>query len=160
MWSVEKIEDKGFNVTEILKTPEKGSWIETTTKDFINEKSECNVNVGELEKSNAVMLNLNRKINNKIQNIFVIGDADCISGAELSAKRAGLNGNNFSLITEVFRTLSNDEYPVKTVRVRPIDNTCSLTQSSTWWIKGFFMWLLPLSILMFSILLLIRRKRK
>jgi len=65
---------KGFEITEVLASAGKGSWVEKETTDFINEKSVLNPAVGEVEKSNSIMLYLTRPVNNKEQRIFVIGD--------------------------------------------------------------------------------------
>lgn len=75
--------------------------------------------VGEVEKSNSIMLYLTRPVNNKEQRIFVIGDADCISTLELSQNRPGFRSSNFTLITETFRNLSYGEFPVEASRVNP-----------------------------------------
>lgn len=158
--AVEVVEDKGFKITEILATKDKGSWIETETTDFVNEKSEVNPKVGEVEKSNSVMLHLNRQVNGKDQRIFVIGDADCIAKAELTKRRAGLNGNNFAFVKEIFRNFSYDEYPVETVRERPIDNKLYMNATGLVVSKAIFIWVLPFSILFWGCIFLIRRKRK
>ena len=107
------------------------------------------------------MLYLTRSIKDKPQQrIFVGGDADCLSVKELSTNRAGLNGSNYSLITEMFRSLSYDEYPIDTSRVRPPDDDLCLSQGSMIWVKVLLIWLIPLSIMAWSIVFLIRRKRK
>ncbi len=152
---------KGFEISEVLATDPQGSWIEYETTDFINEKSMINSEIGEIEKSNAVMLYLTRSIKNKPQQrIFVIGDSDCLSTKELSTSRAGLNGANFNLITEMFRNLSYDEYPINTERVRPPDDDLYVSQGGMIWMKVLFIWLIPLSIMVWSIVFLIRRKRR
>lgn len=152
---------KGFEISQVLATNTQGSWIEYETTDFINEKSTINGKIGEVEKSNSVMLYLTRSIKDKPQQrIFVGGDADCLSVKELSTNRAGLNGSNYSLITEMFRSLSYDEYPIDTSRVRPPDDDLFLSQGSMIWVKVLLIWLIPLSIMAWSIVFLIRRKRK
>ena len=152
---------KGFEISEVLATNSQGSWIEYETTDFINEKSTINDKIGEVERSNSVMLYLTRFIKDKPQQrIFVIGDSDCLSTKELSTSRAGLNGANFNLVTEMFRSLSYDEYPIETERVRPPDNNLYISQGALVWIKILFVWLIPLGIMGYSIVFLIRRKRR
>ena len=151
---------KGFKISEVLATNPQGSWIEYKTTDFLNDKSTIDPNIGEVEKSNSVMLYLSRSIKDKPeQRIFVIGDADCLSVKELSTSRAGLNGANFSMITEMFRSLSYDEYPINTDRVRPPDDDLYISQDSMIWVKIGFIWLIPLAIMAWSVVFLIKRKR-
>lgn len=152
---------KGFTISEVLATPLQGSWTETSTVDFLNEKSVLNPESGEVERSNAVMLYLTREVEGKPQQrIFVAGDADCLSTKELSVSRAGLNGSNFSLITEMFRCLSYDEYPVETQRVRPPDDDVYLSQDGQIWVKLLFMGLIPVGLMVWCGVFLVRRKRK
>ncbi len=150
---------KGFNITEILKSNSEGSWIELETTDFINEKSKINSEIGEKEQSNSIMLYLTRQINNKEQRIFVIGDADCISTLELSTDRPGFRSSNFTLITETFRNLSYEEFPVQSYREPDPDNKVTATNSSISAIKAVLMFIIPALLTIACIVLLIRRKR-
>ena len=153
--------NKGFEISEVLANSPRGSWLEYETTDFVNETSKLNPEKGEVEQSNSVMLYLTRDIPDKPQQrIFVLGDADCLSTKELSTQRAGLNGANFSMITEMFRSLSYGEYPIETARVRPPDDNVNIPQDSMFWLQLFFIWLIPLSILAWCIMFLIGRKRK
>lgn len=158
--AVIQIEDKGFTVTEILASKDKGSWVEYETTDFMNEKSTINPAKGEIEKSNSIMLHLTRKVGEKDQRIFVAGDADCLASSELTKNRAGLNGNNFSMITEIFRNFSYDEYPIETVRTRPTDDKLYIGDSGLGWTKLVMQWVLPIILLAFSILLWWKRKSR
>lgn len=158
--AIEVVADKGFTINNVLVTKANGSWIEKETTDFLNEKSTINEKIGEVEKSNTTMLFMNRKVGEKDQRIFVIGDADCIANLELTTNRAGLDGANFNLIIEVFRVFSYNEYPVETYRMRGADNNVFVPQKAMPLITIFFSWLIPLALLGYGILLLIRRKRK
>ena len=151
---------KGFEITEVLASADKGSWIEKETTDFINEKSVLNPVIGEVEKSNSIMLYLTRFINNKEQRIFVIGDADCISTLELSQNRAEFRSSNFTLITETFRNLSYEEFPVEANRVSPPDNQVLVSQDSVTIMRVIMMWTIPLLLVMGCVILLFKRKRK
>lgn len=156
--AVNQIEDKGFKVTEILASKAKGSWIEYETTDFINEKSTVNSKIGETEKSNTIMLHLNRKTEDKDQRIFVAGDADFLSTAELTKSRVGLNGSNFSMITEIFRHFSHNEYPVKMSRVNPPDNKLYLKENNLKWVKLSLVWIIPFSLIGISLFSWFRRR--
>lgn len=151
---------KGFEITEVLASADKGSWIEKETTDFINEKSVLNPAAGEVEKSNSIMLYLTRAVKNKEQRIFVIGDADCISTLELSQNRAGFRSSNFTLITETFRNMSYEEFPVDAARVNPPDDRVLVTQDTVMAIKVVIMWIIPLLLVAGCVILLIRRKRR
>lgn len=152
--------DKGFDVTEVLATKSKGVWNELQTTEFIDSKLTKDSLSGELEKSYPVMLYLTRSVNNKEQRIIILGDADCISSAELSKKRAGIKASNFTLITESFRNLSYELFPVRTDRVRPPDDEITASPDSLLWVKLFFIWIVPVSLVAASILLLLKRKSK
>lgn len=158
--AVNVIEDKGFKITEILASKDKGSWIEYETTDFMNDKSVLNPVKGEVEKSNSIMLHLSRNVGSKEQRIFVVGDADCFSASELTKNRAGLNGANFSIIAELFRNFSYDEYPIETQRDRSPDDKLYLEEPTLKWIKLFFIWLLPLLLLSSSLWLWYKRRSK
>ncbi len=152
---------KGFVITEILSTSSQGSWIEYETKNFIDEKSCVDSQKGEVEKSNPIMLYLTRNIEGKSQQrIFVLGDADCLSTKELTTSRAGLNGVNYDLITEMFYCMSYGEYPVRTQRVRPPDDELYIGRPGLVVAKIFFIGLLPLSLLIICVVILARRKRR
>ena len=151
---------KGFKITEVLASAGKGSWIEKETTDFINEKSVLNPAVGEVEKSNSIMLYLTRPVNNKEQRVFVIGDADCISTLELSQERAGFRSSNFTLITETFRNMSYEEFPVDAVRINPPDDQVLVGPSVVTGIKVVLMWIIPLLLMAGCIIILISRKRR
>lgn len=151
---------KGFKITEVLASAGKGSWIEKETTDFINEKSVLNPAVGEVEKSNSIMLYLTRPVNNKEQRVFVIGDADCISTLELSQERAGFRSSNFTLITETFRNMSYEEFPVDAARINPPDDQVLVGPSVVTGIKVVLMWIIPLLLMAGCIIILISRKRR
>ena len=144
----------------MLASAGKGSWIEKETTDFINEKSVLNPAVGEVEKSNSIMLYLTRPVNNKEQRVFVIGDADCISTLELSQERAGFRSSNFTLITETFRNMSYEEFPVDAVRINPPDDQVLVGPSVVTGIKVVLMWIIPLLLMAGCIIILISRKRR
>ena len=143
--------NKGFEITEVLASAGKGSWVEKETTDFINEKSMLNPAVGEVEKSNSIMLYLTRPVNNKEQRIFVM---------ELSQNRPGFRSSNFTLITETFRNLSYGEFPVEASRVNPPDDRVLVTRNVIFGIRVVLMWIIPLLFVTGCITLLIRRKRR
>lgn len=151
---------RGFEITEVLASPQEGSWLEKETTDFINEKSVLNPEKGEVEKSNPVMLYLTRPVNGKEQRIVVMGDADCISTLELSHNRPGFRSANFAVITETFRNLSYGEFPVDANRETPPDDRVTVSQNAVGWMKVIAMGIIPFLLLGGCVLLLFRRKRR
>ena len=153
---------KGFEVTKVLTSPEKGSWVEKQTENFIDEKSELNTDKGEVEQSNAIMLYLTRPIEGKgkEQRICVIGDVDCIATLELSQNRPGFRSSNFTLITETFKNMSYGEFPVEAERVTPPDDKVYISRDALTWVKVALMWVLPILLAAGCVTLLIRRKRR
>lgn len=151
---------KGFEISTVLLSPEKGGWIENETMDFWNEKAVLNAEKGEVEKAYPVMLYLKRPVGEKEQRVFVLGDADCIATKELSTRRTGVNSSNFSLVTEMFRCLSYDEYPINVSWPRPLDDQLYIGQDSLLWCKILLAWGPALIFAIWSVVFLIRRKRR
>ena len=72
------------------------------------------------------MLALTRNVGDREQRIFVLGDVDCISNAELLMSRVGMKTSNFSLITGMFRWLSYGEFPIVLSNIPPVDTVLEL----------------------------------
>lgn len=155
--AVEQFAHTGFHAIEVLGSPA-GSWIEYQTTDFLEEKSTLDPATGESAGSRPVMLYLNRPVGDRDQRIFVCGDADCFATSELSSQRAGIEANNFRLVTEVFRTFSYGEYPVETPRMSSSDNKLNIGDTGLMWAKVLFIWVLPLLLLGASLWLWLSRR--
>lgn len=152
-------EDKGFKVMPVLVTRDSGAWNELQTTDFIDDKPVINSETGEAEQQLPLMLSLTRTVDDKEQRILILGDADCISNGELMTERYALNGSNFSLITESFRSLSYGEFPVDTSRPRPVDNKLYVEQGGLIWVKVLFMGIIPAGLLAMGVLLWMKRRK-
>ena len=157
---LEVTEDKGFKVTPLIVTNEKGSWSELETTDFMDGEVVLNPKKGEVEKSTSIALALSRKISNKEQRILIFGDSDFISNGELSRSRSHISAANFSFIPGMFQWLSYDEYPVNTSRVRPPDDEVYFKRSNMIYVKFTFLGILPALLGIFGTLLWFRRKRQ
>ncbi|MFD2969118.1 Gldg family protein [Sphingobacterium bambusae] len=109
------------------------------------------------KKSYPVALTLTRELKDKQQRILVIGDADFMNNAELI--RQSPRTANFSVMTDLFRWFSNNEFPIDTNRTEPTD-IGNVTSTGLDLIK--FGWLLGLPLLVAGsvIILLLRRKRR
>lgn len=159
--AVERLpETNGFNVEDIMLTAEKGVWLETSTRDFANEKSVLDPDAGEVEKQYAVASVALRKHNGKDQIVIVTGDSDMFSPKELSANRAGIRAANFNWFNEFMYTLTSGKYPVNIGRVPSPDTRYTASQETLPWMKFIYVWLIPAVILISCIIVLFRRKRR
>ena len=134
----------GFDVYPLLKTQDAGSWNELTTVNFMDEKAVLNPEIGEKEESFPTMLALTRTVGGREQRVFVMGDVDCISNAELLMSRVGMRVNNFSLISGMFRWLSDGEYPIVLSGVPPVDTVLELNKDTVPYVRIAFTWGLPI----------------
>ncbi len=65
-------EDRGFKVTEILRTDTTGCWNEMETRDFVNDSVILNTVAGEVEAMYPVALALSRKVGDREQRIMIL----------------------------------------------------------------------------------------
>lgn len=152
-----KVED--FEVLEILKTDDKGVWVDRDSVNFVDETPTLDTEKGEVEGSYPTLIGLSREINNKEQRIIVSGDADFISNGELMTTR-DFSILNSSVIKNTFRWLSDDKFPVYTRRPAKIDNDISFTTKGRKITKLLSGSLIGLILLISSIVIISRRKRK
>lgn len=159
--------EKGFEVinmvtTDSLSRKNRKVWNELQVSDFENEKAVFNPDKGEKELFSApIAVALKRTVADKEQRIVVLGNADMISNGELMMQRSGIRGANFSLISESFRFLSNDQFPIYASRpAGPDRDLLYLTREARLWIKWIFNLVIPGLIALFGIFLLIRRKSR
>jgi ABC-2 type transport system permease protein len=140
-----QVADKGFQVMPMIVADSAGCWLELETKEFFTETPVFNADKGEQYCSNMPIISiLAREINNKLQKIVVLGNADCIGNGELLKSRKGIAPVNFGFISEMFRWYSNGEFPVDASRQYGPDNDIYLAYSDLLWIKILLMGLFPL----------------
>ena len=151
---------KGFILTPLLVTPNKGSWIEYKTTDFIDDKVELNPEDGEVEQANLTAVALNRKVGNKDQKIIILGDADCISNGEISRQRSNIVASNYSFINAMFFWFSDNEVPIDVRRQQAEDNSVSLSMDAMAVAKVGFLGVLPILLLICSVFIWVRRRGK
>lgn len=106
------------------------------------------------------MMYLTRQINDKEQRIIILGDADCIGNGELTRTRDGIEASNFTLVTETFRLLANNEFPINTTRQRSSDNKVYLEEGANIWLKILFMGIFPGTLTFLSLMLWRKRRKK
>ena len=118
-----KYEQKpGFTITPLLMSETRGCWNEVETTNFIDEEAKLNVNVGEVEQAYPLALALFREIAGKQQKIVILGDADCMSNAEMKANRDRVNAGNGMFILGIFNWLTDGEFPIDVRRPATPDN--------------------------------------
>ncbi len=157
---IEQVADKGFRVTPLLVTDSTGSWNELETTNFVEDTVRINSTIGEIEQANTTMMYLTRQINDKEQRIIILGDADCIGNGELTRTRDGIEASNFTLVTETFRLLANNEFPINTTRQRSSDNKVYLEEGANIWLKILFMGIFPGTLTFLSLMLWRKRRKK
>ena len=150
--------DKGFQVIPMLMSDTVGSWNELETMNFIDDSVCLNPVIGEVEKSYPTALALSRKIGDKEQKIVILGDADCISNAEVSIYRKTVKASNFALIAGVFYWLSDGEAPIDIRRPVPPDDAICLSQQAVNGARIAFIWGYPGVLLLIAIFIWLRRR--
>jgi ABC-2 type transport system permease protein len=154
---LEPIPSKGFIKIPILATQSSNTWpiptpLLSQTKVLIDQRT------GHGRDSYTIGYAINRKVSKAEQHIFVIGDADFMSNAELS--RQNIRSLNFSFVTEIFRWFSNGEFPIDTTRAQPIDNKILINTVQLTWIRWSLLAILPAIIALSVAWMLISRKRR
>ncbi|MBQ8422046.1 MAG: Gldg family protein [Bacteroidales bacterium] len=159
--------EKGFEVIDIITTDSLANdsrpvWNELQVTDFIEEKAAFNPETGERRLSGVpVATALRREKGGKEQRIIVLGNADMIANSELMQQRSGIRAANYSLISESFRYLSRDQFPIYAPRPAGPDNDLLyLKRSARVWIKWVFTLVIPGLVALLGIFLLIRRKSR
>ena len=112
----------------------------------------------EEKKSYPVAFAMRRKVGNKEQRIFAIGDADFMSNAEMT--RQSPRAINFTFVTELFGWFSHGEFPIDTTRKEPNDNKVLLSSVQLAWIRWTLLGILPGLIALSISWMLIARKRR
>ena len=149
--------DKGYQVTPLFLT-DSLVWNELETTNFVDDAIELNEEAGEVQQRYATGLALTRKLGDKEQKIMIFGDADCISNGELGMFRQDILANNFNIVMGSFFWMSDEEVPVDVRRPDPLDNQVYMDEKglATW--KVIMMWIIPGLLVIFSILIWIRRR--
>lgn len=152
--------DKGFTATPWFGTGRQGTWNELETTNFADDTPVLNPKAGEAEAAYPTVLALSREQGGHQQRIVVMGDADCLDNAELTANRKGVGSMNGVLVNGIFYWLSDGDAPIDVRRPPMTDNHIKLTLGGMSRTKAFFVWILPALLAIFGTVLLIRRKRK
>lgn len=150
--------DKHFKVTPLLMT-DTTCWNELQTEDLVNEVVEYNPEFGEEKKAYAVGLALSRKIGDREQKVVVLGDADCLSNADIARARAGRQVSNYELALGAFHWMSDGEFPIDVRRPVAIDRKLNLTEDGWRIFKYFVVGGIPCVLLVLAFGIWFRRRR-
>ncbi|BAV08918.1 ABC-2 type transport system permease protein [Filimonas lacunae] len=105
-----------------------------------------------------VLVGLTREVNHKQQRIIVAGDADFMSNSELL--RANIQTGNFTLLMEMYKWFTYNEFPVDVYRKPSTDDAILVSAKGVnrlkWWLVG----ILPALLAAAVALLLMRRARR
>ena len=108
----------------------------------------------------TLMLVLRRQLGEKEQRIVVSGDSDWFSSGGLSMRKENVRQNNLGLFMEILHYMTYGAFPVDNGRPSPTDNALYLDNTDIWWIKGFFIYLIPVVLLVVAVWFTLRRKRR
>ncbi len=108
----------------------------------------------------TLMLVLRRQLGEKEQRIMVSGDADWFSSGGVSIQKDNVSLNNFGLLMEMLHYMTYGAFPVDNGRPSPTDDALYLNHTDIWWIKGFFIYLIPFSLLVGAVWITMKRKKR
>ena len=150
-----------FDVLEYLISDSLG-WNELQTIDFANTVASFEPETGEKQGAATVGVQLSRALADSVnvQKILLLGDADCFSNSELQRTRYAVASGNFSLLYEVFRWLSDGQYPIDTDRPKGSDNGISAGIGSLTFVKWLFAGIIPGLMLLVAVIIFMRRKSR
>ena len=150
----------GFKSSVLFATTP-NAWNELQTTDFIDDKPVINQETGEKAGTIPLVVCLTRQVGDKEQRIYVCGDADCMANSELTTNRNDLSTSNFTLITEAFRELSYNQFPISDERPHPYDDKMSISgQGALIFVRILFMGVIPVGLLVGYIMTWWRRRKK
>jgi ABC-2 type transport system permease protein len=153
-------EDKGYKIVPILETDTLKTWNELETIDFVNDSATVDNLAGENEGSFVTAVSVTRRAGEKEQRIMILGDADCISNGGFVSPTRRYPVSNFQLIIGMFHWLSYDTVPVNVSRPPTIDNKTFVAKSGISFMKIGYMGILPFVLMVWGMIIWIRRKNK
>lgn len=147
-----------FNAQPLFMTNEKNAWIKQGQFVLDSAALVFDAKMGDQKGAFPTALMLTRKLNNKEQRIIVAGDADFFSNKEMT--RSNVEVINGAIGISIFSWFTNREFPVNMSRIASRDNKLLLTKTGVSTLEILYYGLIPGTILLFGMVLLIRRKRK
>jgi ABC-2 type transport system permease protein len=136
-------------------------WQELETTDYMAKDAVLNTEAGETAGTFHTSVLVSRKLSNKEQRLWVVGDADLFSNGELMQRRRGVNsGENKRVMEYAMQFMTEGNFPVDTDRKGSPDRGINIGLESLMPIKVGFMGVFPALLAIFGIAIQIRRKRK
>lgn len=150
--------DQGYQITPLVVTGTSGYWNELETTNFVEQLPELNTAIGETETAMPTVLALSKKKGDKEQKIILMGDADCISNAELNINR-DVRTANWAFIINAFKWLADNEYPIDVSRPATTDNEIKITPPLHSILTITIKWGIPGLLVLLAVFVWIRRRR-
>lgn len=149
----------GFKASVILKTPAAQSW--RTSQQIIKENADKRYDTLPGSDANPIVtgLALTKKSGDRVQKIFVAGDADFMSNGEFRRSVPPFT-QNLLFTHQIFSWLSDGEYPIMINRPEAQDTRLLVNDMDIHWLKIVFMAILPGLLVFAGAFLLILRMRK
>ena len=147
-----------YKAMPVLVTDKNKSW---NKQGIFNQDTgyvQFNPAAGDTKSSTPVAIALTKNVQKREQRIMVMGDADWMSAAELS--RYNIRVANFAFMTEVFKWLTYDQFPVDVSRPPSPDNKMTIGKAGVTTLKIIFLGILPAILLLSGVTILVARKRK
>lgn len=146
-----------FHITPILNADPANTWKrsnalhpDSITVSFIAAEGDQRANF-------PMALALTRKLGEREQRIMVLGDADCLTNDKTFQQ--SMTGANYYPATNIFRWLSNDEFPIK-IKIPPlIDKNVTLKTDTVNALRYSYIGIVPFLVFAFGGLVLFRRSR-
>ncbi|ANI88194.1 ABC transporter [Arachidicoccus ginsenosidimutans] len=151
-------DSSNFKVSPLLITDILVSWNKMGNLVLDSAAVSFDGKQGDQKGAFPTALALTRTIHGKLQRIIVTGDADLMSNAELG--RGNVATGNFDFNTALFGWFTDGEFPIDSSRPKPEDIHFLLNDKEVAVLNIIFLWVLPGLVVIFSTILLIRRKRK
>ncbi len=150
--------NKGFSITPLQKTSNKGVWLEVETRD-LSVQPTYNVEAGEEMKSYNTAYALTREVKSKEQKIVVIGDADAYSNQNLMHNGSSYNFTNYYNALNNIGWLTDNIYPKRIQYPRDNDLVIDITTRDAITLKRVVIYLPTLLVIGLAFFILRRRKR-
>ncbi len=147
-----------FKVDTVLMS-ERGSWIERQTTDFVDTRPEFDYQT-EIKGPIPMALAASRSINGRTQKILFMGDSDCFATSELTKVRNGVSAMNMLFLKGAFLWMSDNEVPIDVRRASLNDDHITIERGGVKVVKLVLVWILPAILLIFAVVLWLRRRSR
>ncbi len=151
-------QDGRYRIEPLLMTDAARSWLRTGGSGSDSANLMYNPESGDKKGAVPTALRLVRNINGHEQRIVITGDVDFLKVLDLRSQHIDIA--NYIFDTSLFGWLSNGKFPIDTTIPDSKDDHFNIGDSGVLVLKYVVLGILPASLLLFSVLLLKRRKKK